>query len=115
MYLDDKQYRAAGTALPQEKSQLGTGWLPKEERLKPGGGREEHLVSHTLYIAYWDTAYESALTEDGPPECYGYITRAANLLQTENWSDMMRLEQMRNYSWLPGTDTGMASHGMCTV
>ena len=87
---------------------------PKRRTAQTGRGVGRNIWQAIHYI-YWDRAYQSAWIADDLPECYGYITRVANLLQTENCSDMMRLEQMRNRSWLPGTDTGMASHGMCTV
>lgn len=56
---------------------------PKRRTAQTGRGVGRNIWQAIHYI-YWDRAYQSAWIADDLPECYGYITRAANLLQTEN-------------------------------
>lgn len=56
---------------------------PKRRTAQTGRGVGRNIWQAIHYI-YWDRAYQSVWIADDLPECYGYITRVANLLQTEN-------------------------------
>jgi hypothetical protein len=44
---------------------------------------------------------------------YGYVTKAANLLQNILSFDKIHHAEQNDYGLPPVTDTGTASHGMC--